>query len=261
MKIVLRTLDEEIVLKKYNSYLDLDKVLTTFHNNEEILAKLNLDEETSEIVVLDNHDREMEYNTDILKKTLAYYTSGKGEEFISWIFDATADSKLGSLNTSKLLQYFIIKSNDFTKGDANFDANNINNPAGQILFSLIGKIKEELNMYNVSPETYEKNRNKIEPFINEYVKRNGEYDYAAMRKFANTLAVDIYYQFGKTDIKVKEATEEEQETILKDFENTIRKHFNQTVEESIEQETTYDENGIKNEEKEFLEEFNKKLKL
>ena len=111
MKIILKTLDDEVLLKKCTSYLDLDKTLSSFSSKKDMLDKLGLNEEMDEIIVLDNNGKQIDYDPDILRKTLSFYEKGKCEDFIEWIYRCNSELDLSKLNGDKLEKYFIGRLN------------------------------------------------------------------------------------------------------------------------------------------------------
>lgn len=266
MKIVAEYKGDEILLKNFNSYLELDRVLSSFESKEDLIRKLNLDEETDNIYVLDNNGKIIDYNPKMLRAVASFYEQGKGEEFVDWIFSGTYDEKYGWSNKGRLKRYFLERQSEFTKdkSEDEFDIGTINNREGKRLYSLIRRIKDNLVTFDVIPSTFRTFRYEIIPDLLEYVKRNGTLDYAYMRKFANTLAVDYFYSLGEPNIKINEINKDVQKSTVNSFKNTIYNYLynkNQskidelTIEKNGSKDVIYDVDGIKIDEKEFLEEF------
>lgn len=269
MKIILRTLDDEVLLSNYNSYLELDKTLSSFSSKKDFLDKLGIEEELGEIVVLDNNGKEIDYNPELLRTTLSFYKKGKGYEFARWIYQGSSEKEQAPQNEDKLALYFLDRLNDFKKDvpEDEFDINNISNKEGQRLYTLIKNIKDNLLVFIGDPRMLSMFEYEILPGIDSYIKKGQDYDYAYMRKFVSALDSKYGYKLAEPKIEVEEINKGIQDNIVNDFKTKIHNHFypkkQVNFDDIIPSEETkvtslYDENGIKYDEKEFLEEFNKK---
>lgn len=263
MKIILRTLKDEILLKNCRSYLELDKILSYFASKEEIVARLNYNDDEAKILVLDNNGNEIPYSSDIIRATLSFYEQEKGEEFINWIYESSSKGENSGYNSGRIHYFFLGRLRDFNMVEGE---NNVKNPEGERLHSIINKLIDKLDYYDNSAGNLRVYKDKILPLLNEYVKRNGRYDYNYMRKFASALYFIYDYEFDKPKIEIREQREDEKDRIVNNFETAIHNYFypqrqvrfEDIMDEPIQEELSepvYDENGIKNEEKEFLEEF------
>lgn len=265
MRVVAEYNGEEIILKRYNSYLDFDRDLSQFHSLEELKAKLDLSDDDS-IRILDNNNNPIYFNSDIIRKTLSYYENNKGDQFINWIIDSAREN---DIDRTKLIIFFSDRLFDFTKGKDDFSINDINNAEGRRLYKTIRNIRHVFDMYGDTKDCFEWYSKEIRQAIPDYVKKDGEYNYGYMRKFIVSLANIYEYTTKEPDVIPKEITEEEQEKVLEKYKTAIHNHIYPKKQMKIddlpeieEEKPKYDENGIKLDEKEFLEEFNaKKLHL
>ena len=97
--------------------------------------------------------------------------------------------------------------------------------------------------------------------MSAYLQRNNIYDYVAMRNFAIKLK-SYNFEYMKPNIDLKEIDKKEQSKILESYMTPIHNYayskkqitLDELTKEN-EEESVYDENGIKTDEKEFLEEF------
>ena len=263
MRVVAEYRGEEIVLKKYNSYLDLDKDLSSFNDKEELMEKIGLDPEVDNITILDNNGNIIDYDFKVARESLSFYEQKKGDEFIRWIFYSACNNYH---NKNKLLSFFSDRIIDFTKNDKNFSENSINNNEGKRIYSVIKNIRNNLIMFGSSTSTLEMGKNEILGHLENYVKKDNKYDYAYMRKFASSLSTKYKYNFEEPKIEIKQTNNEEQIKVLETFKTSIHNFvypkkqitLDELTKEDIKPIFMYNENGIKNDEKEFLEEFNKK---
>jgi hypothetical protein len=266
MKLFVEYKGKKILLKNYTSYLSLDKTLSSFESKESLMNRLGLDLEQDNIYIEDNNGKEMEFNPNVLRTVLSFYEQGRGEDFVKWIYSGISDPNYGWKNKGKLTHYFCERQLDFIKDipEKDFDVNNINNQEGKRLYSLIKKIKESLIIYDVIPATFETFKFEIIPDLDKYIRKNDSYDYAYMRKFIMSLVSDFNYELKEPEISLRDINSHEQEKIIKDLETKIHNYIyskNQiTLDELSNEEVIpmYDEDGIKLDEKEFLEEFNTK---
>lgn len=268
MRIIAEYKGEEIVLKKYTSYLELDKDLLSFEDKKDLMGKLGLDKRTDDIYILDNNGHFVIYDPEIVRTTLSFYENKKGDEFVRWIFYSACNTHDKGLNKNKLSKYFMNRSFDFNKGKGKdeFDINDINNNEGRRLYSLIMDIITGLGLY--SPAALNSLGTKdVLPKIESYVKKDNKYDYAYMRKFACVLRRDFDFRFRKSGIDLIKVNEKDQERVLTEFKTSIHNNTypkkQVTFNDLVDDETvpTYDENGIKIDEKEFLDEFKMKYTL
>lgn len=266
MRIILSTPNNKILLKNCKSYLELDKIISAFSSKNEIIAKLDLDED-AELIVLDNDGKQIVCDCDLIRKTISFYEQDKGNEFIDWIYEGSQGDEYGANNRGRLHEYFLNSMNDLAN-----ENNKLNTKIaeGRRLHGLCLNIVKELGFFDGTPATLKQFRDYIVPSMNEYVKRNSKYDYAYMRKFVTSLVCFFGYKLEEPKIDVKTTTFEEQEKILKEFKTRIHNHLYDQKQVTIsdlenqkeEVVPIYDENGIKIDEKEFLEEFiAKKLHL
>ena len=250
MKIILSTPNENILLKNCKSYIELDKILSHFSSKEEILFRLGYDEDEARISVLDNNGLEIPYNSKLIRSVLSFYEKDKGNEFVDWIYDSSKEKEFCDKNSGKLRQYFPNKLTDFTKTDEN-DDRSVNNPEVRRLYRTCLRVIEQLEFFDGSYGALELFKKQIIPFIEEYVKRNGKYDYSYMRKFAASLDVVYDYNFIEPKIDLVNFSEEEQDKIIEDFESKIHNYFYERKQITF-------EDLQSNNQKEFLDEFNKK---
>lgn len=263
MRIVAEYRGEEIVLKKYTSYLDLDKDLSSFDSIEEIMSKMGFDPRGDSISILDNNGNPLNYDFKVARETLSFYEQKKGDEFVRRIFYSACDNYH---NKNKLFAFFSDRIVDFTKNNSKFDENSINNSEGKRLYSVIKNIRKSLITFGSSTSTLEMGKEEILKNLEDYVKKDNSYDYAYMRKFASSLSTNYKYNFGKPKIKIREISEEEKDKLIYSFNTAIYNYgypkrqvtLDELTREDIIPISVYDEDGIKNDEKEFLEEFNKK---
>ena len=166
--------------------------------------------------------------------------------------------------------YDFIKEQD----EDEFDTNSIKNQEGKRLFELIKNIKDNLSVFKESDYLFGKDEEHplvkfefaILPDIDSYIKKGNYYDYAYMRKFISSLVSDFGYELKKPEIELIDRDEQLRDKTIKEFNTKIHNYFypkkQVTLDDvvNLEEEVTpkYDENGIKIDEKEFLEEFNKK---
>lgn len=249
MKIILSMPEENILLKNCKSYVELDTILSHFSSKEDIVLRLGLEDE-AELRVLDNNGNDIAYNSDLIRSTLSFYEKNKGDEFVDWIYDSSKDKKTCDKNGTKLRQYFLNKLMDFSKTDKNDDMN-VNNPEVKRLYRTCLRIIEQLEFFDGSYGTLDLFQQQITPFINEYVKKNGKYDYSYMRKFVSSLDVVYDYNFIKPKIDLISFSEEEQNKIIEDFNAKIHNYFYER------KQVTFDDLQLDNQ-KEFLDEFDKK---
>ena len=156
MKLIAEYKGEEILLKNYNSYLELDRTLFSFESKEDLMKKLNLDLETDNIYVLDNNGKIMDNDPKMIRTVLSFYEQGKGEEFVKWIYSGISEKDYGWSNKGTLARYFSDRQLEFTKGktENEFNTSSINNNEGKRLYTLIRKIKTNLITYDVIPSTF-----------------------------------------------------------------------------------------------------------
>lgn len=263
MKIIVEYQGEEILLKNYNSYLSLDRTLSLFKSKEDLMESLGLNPEFDSVVILDNNGGFIPFNSKVINETLSFYEQGKGEEFINWIYDSSCDPKYWKTNAIKLSSYFILRSDELNR-----ETINKSNPESNRLKRIVKIIKNNLEMFRNLPESLKNFRNDIVPYMCEYVTKNGTYDYAYMRKFVSTLTSVYEYELKESNIKLSETSDKEREKVLEYFKTAIHNHFYDRKQVTIdnvviddEREPIYDENGIKIDEKEFLEEFAVKKNL
>lgn len=263
MRVIVEYKGEEIVLKKYTSYLDLDKDLSSFDSIEEIMSKMGLDPRGDSITILDNNSKPINYNFKVARETLSFYEQKKGDEFVRRIFYSACENYH---NKNKLFSFFSDRLIDFTKKDPNFTENSINNSEGRRLYSVIKNIRKSLITFGSSKSTLEMGKEEILKNLEDYVKKDNSYDYAYMRKFASSLSNNYKYNFGNPKIKIREVSKEEKDKLIYSFNTAIYNYgypkrqvtLDELTREDVMPTSVYDEDGIKNDEKEFLEEFNKK---
>lgn len=262
MKLYVKYNGEDIFLKNYNSYLSLDKMLSLFESKEHLMTLLDLDPEVDNLFILDKNDKPLLINNKLSRTTVSFYEQGKGEEFVNWIYDGVTNNKNAKMNAAKLSRYFVIRLHEL-----NDEIQKKPNPEGRRLQKIVRKIKENLEMFRGSPEALKSFEKDIVPPINEYIKRSGTYDYAYMKKFASSLISSFEYEVEEPSIRLRDINEKEQEAVIEGFKTVIYNHFyprrQVTIDNVVldEQEPIYDENGIKIDEKEFLEEFKNNKKL
>lgn len=230
MRVIAKCKGEEIVLKKYNSYLDLDKDLSQFHSIDELKAHLSFEDEDNISVLY--KDKIVPLNFDMMKKTISYYENNKGDEFVDWILESV-DSK----EDRKILSvFFDDRLLGFTKNQINFGVDNIDNPEGKRLYKVIGDIRSSLQLFDndkyllthllesSEEEIKGKIKEKLKGAISEYLKKDGEYNYGYMRKFSITLANNYGYTINEPTVEPKEITAVEQDKVVNEFETAIHNH-------------------------------------
>ena len=265
MRIVAEYRGEEIVLKKYTSYLELDKDLSSFNNYEDLMKKIGLDSKIDSITILDNNKNAVDYDFETARKSLSFYEQKKGDEFVRWIFYSACNNYR---NKNRLLSFVNDRILDFTKNDKNFDENSINNNEGKRLYSVIQSTRNSLIMFGTSTSTLEMGRNEIIGNLENYVKKDNRYDYAYMRKFAISLKTKYKYNFNTPKIMIKQVKDEEQVKVLDTFKASIQKYIYQknqiTIDEltrdEVEPSVMYDINGEKIDEMPFDQETIEKAK-
>ena len=264
MRLVANTFDGDVVLKTYRSYLDLDRDLSQFHSIAEIKAHLDLEDEETISAIYDGNN--VICDPELARKILSFYENKKGDEFMDWIIDSAEGIEK---NKNLLYTFCEQKRLEFTREEAN-------NPEGKRLCDAIIKMEKELEMYG--DNFFGPAKKRFKEALSEYLKKDGEYNYAYMRKFAMTLRYSFGFTNTELNIEEIEITEEKQDKVLKDYETAIHNaryaERQVTIDDLIEQQPVvktkrleeekmpvYDENGIKNDEKEFLEEFAVKKNL
>lgn len=213
MKIIAEYQGEEILLKNYNSYLSLDKTLSLFESKDHLQARLDLDLDEDRLFILNNNESQIPYNASAIRATLSFFEQGKGEDFVNWIYDSATTSDNWKSNANKLSVYFITRINML-------DNEEKANPESNRLKKIVRKIKSNLEMFRCSPEALKDFKNDIVPYINEYVKKNGVYDYSYMRKFVSELVNDGYV-LNEPNITLREINENEQEKVIDELRVNI----------------------------------------
>lgn len=266
MKLVANYRGEEIPLKTYKTYYELDKELINFKSKAELMNKLGLVEDVDDIYVRINKDTKSDIDIDALRATLSFFEQGKNDQFVDWIYSSASKSK-SNKNKTKMRLFFSDRLLDFTKGDENFSINNINNAEGKSVYLTIKNTIKQIEMFGFREVTnkhwaidYVGRQNVIDQ-LRAYVKRNGIYDYVAMRNFATKLT-SYKFDFAKPNVELIEINKEKQANILESYMTPIHNYAYSkkqiTLDELTEDKkmnSVYDENGVKVDEKEFLEEF------
>ena len=230
MKIIAECKGEKIVLKKYSSYLDLDKDLSQFHSIDELKAHLNLEDE-DKILVLYN-DKPIPLNFDMMRKTISYFENKKGDDFVDWILDSVDNKD----DRGMLSAFFDDRLLGFTKNQTNFGVENIDNPEGRRLYKVLGTIRSSLQLYDndkyflthllefSEDEIKAKIKENLKGAISEYLKKDGEYNYGYMRKFIVALANNYKYTINEPTVEPIEITAVEQDKVVNEFETVIHNH-------------------------------------
>lgn len=264
MQVIAGYEGENILLKKYTSYLELDRDFSNFHSIEELKAKLDF-EDGDWINVFDNNKNIIHFDSELVRETISFYENKKGDEFVEWITNSSRDIKK---NNKVLFTFFSDRLLDFTKGKDNFSINDINNAEGKRLYQTIKKIRNIFEIYGDDLGNFDLANDKLKKEISEYLKKDGEYNYGYMRKFVITLSEMYGFITKIPSVNPKEITSEEQEKVLEKYRTAIHNHNYskkqitiENVDLNEESKPIYDENGIKLDEKEFLEEFAVKRNL
>ena len=269
MKVFAEYRGEEIFLKNYNSYAELDKDLLSFCSKEEIMSKLGLDPSIDSIYILDNNERMKDFDFSTIRTAYSFYENKKGDEFTRWLFMAACDNYH---NNKKLTSFFNDRLLRFTNGKSNSSINDVQNKEGKRLHELTKKIRSYLYTYGNSTGTLREFRGIVLGSLEDYLKKNNKYDYYYMRSFALSLVKYYKYNPGKANIKMHALDLNKQREVLEEYKKSIagyielskqnkRKALDEMTSEDIMPSFTYDENGIKNSEIEFLEEFKDKKNL
>lgn len=258
MKVIADFRGERILLKNYKSYLELDKDFLSFKSKEDLLVKLGLEPNIDDIYIIDNNDKEIDFDYQIIRTTLGFYEQKKCDEFTRWIFNSACDNYH---NKNKLFAFFndrLIKLNN------EINENNTNDQL-ELIKKKTKDVKDSLIMFGYSTGMLRQGRNEVLKNLEEYLKTDNKYSYASMRKMSSSLKNKYSYNFNSTILK-DDIDLERQSKVIKEYKTSIHNYvYNKkqiTIEKltktGIEPNSTYDENGIKIDEKEFLEEFNKK---
>ena len=72
MKVIADFRGERILLKNYKSYLELDKDFLSFKSKEDLLVKLGLEPNIDDIYIIDNNDKEIDFDYQIIRTTLGF---------------------------------------------------------------------------------------------------------------------------------------------------------------------------------------------
>lgn len=261
MKVFLKHEDDKILLKNYKSYQEMDHDLLQFSSEEELIRKLGLRLETDEIIIEDNNNNKVVYDFNAERAALSFYEDKKGDEFVSWIYRSGFEIP-SNKRRYKLLAFFEDRLNEFNASDISYSE-------GRRTYNLVDKIKDNLICFKDSSDYVLRTHiNKVTKDIEDYLKEDNKYNYARMRRFASVLVQNYDFKLIEPSVKIYEIDEEKQSKVLKDymakihnfaFENKQVRMDELVNEEEID--TIYDEDGIKNDEKEFLEEFKVKKNL
>lgn len=265
MRVIAKYKGEEILLKSYKSYLDLDKDLCSFETIGDLMKKLELDETRDKIIILDNNGNQISINPDIIRNTISLYDNNQGEKFAEWIVDSASNLKDNYYGREGLFHYFCDRLVEFTnyKSEDEFDINDINNREGKRLYLAIKDFKDDFINYGQTPFSFELFRRKFINDISKYVYKDREYNYGYMRKLVSALTDNYGFILDNQKDNNKKLNLDRQEKVLKNFKTAIHNHEFDKKQISIadlgndEEKIIYDENGIKIDEKEFLEEFTK----
>ena len=260
MRVVANYRGEEIVLKKYTSYLELDKDLSSFDSSEELMGKMGFDPSIDDsITVLDNNGKPIDYDFKAARETLSFYEQRKGDEFVRWIFYSARNNYH---NKKKLIAFFDDRVLDFTKNNSNFDESSISNSEGKRLYSVIKNVRKSLNMFGLNTSTLDMGKSEILRNLEDYVKKDGSYDYAYMRKLACSLSKNYKYNFDKPKVQIEQVSEKEKDKIVYTFNTAIYNYgypkrqvtLDELTSEEIMPTSVYDENGEKIDEIPFHQE-------
>lgn len=266
MKLIANYRGEEISLKTYRSYYELDKELINFKSKSELMKKLGLVEDVDDIYVRVNKDITTDIDIEAIRSTLSFFDQGKNDQFVDWVYSSASESK-NNKNKTKLRTFFYDRLLEFTKGKEEFSENDIGNEVGKSIYLSIKNAIDKMNMYGFRKVTNKSGyvdhlgkKEVISP-MSAYLQRNNIYDYVAMRNFAIKLK-SYNFEYMKPNIDLKEIDKKEQSKILESYMTPIHNYayskkqitLDELTKEN-EEESVYDENGIKTDEKEFLEEF------
>ena len=262
MKVIAVINGEKIVISNYNSYIDMDRDLLSFNSMQDLINKMNFD--IDEIIVLDNNKNPINYDFNTTRTAFSFFENKKGDQFVSWIYYSACDNYHNKKRLSLFFDDILLK---FTKGQDEFNENDISNSSGRKRYQLIKEIRGKLYTYGTTTGTLREWANSVKPYIEKYVKEDKKYNYASMRNFACSLIGKYGYKPNKPQIKLIKPDEEKQTQIISKYERAIQNYLYAKSQVRIEDvyrddyNSDYDENGIKNDEKEFLEEFVAKKNL
>ena len=79
MRVMVGYRGEEILIKEYNSYYDLDSDMLCFLSKDDMAVSLGFDPEIDYIYVLDNNNNVSPFSFDTIRAVHAYYSQKRRE--------------------------------------------------------------------------------------------------------------------------------------------------------------------------------------
>ena len=269
MRIVGEYKGDKIILKKYPSYLEMDKDLSSFKSKKEMMKRLSFEKDIDDIYIEDNNGnkKELDFNFDLLRQVIPFYEKRRGDEFVRWIFYSACNSHDRGTNKQKLYTYFSDRLSAFTKNDKKFNPDSINNNEGKRIYSLIVSIMNGISIYKDPSVFKQLGSRDIIPDLENYNRKNGKYDYSYMRKMLIDLS-KYNYKLKESGLEPEKIDQDKQDQIPRVFRDSIKSYFvtkkqitlDELTKEDVRIDSTFDENGEKVDEILFhQEEIEKKI--
>lgn len=224
MRVMVGYRGEEIPLKKYNSYYDMDSDLIYFTSNEDMTSCLGLDPEIDCVYVMDNNGNKLPFNFESARAVHAYYTQRRGDEFANWVYLSACGKSFS--NKTKLMAYFYDKMQIFTNGEDPSSIKDVQNPEGKRLYDLTARICNTFGIIKSDKAPLRPYRGVVVDNIKQYLKKDNKYDYYYMRKFIIELACYYGYKFDDPIIKIPQMDMDKREETIKNLKKAFAENLN-----------------------------------
>ena len=222
MRVMVGYRGEEILLKEYNSYFDMDSDMLCFKSKEDMVKSLGLDPEIDTVNFMNNNDNVAPFNFDAIRAVHAYYSQKKGDEFTNWVYLSACSNRF---NRDKLVAFFHDKTLSFTNGEDPSSINDVQNAEGKRLFDSVSEISRNLNIIQRDKYPLRFYRSTITKYMKEYLRKSNKYDYYYMRKFIMSLVCNYNYSFDKPIVQIPQPDMERREQVVEEFSTLFKENL------------------------------------
>lgn len=214
MRVMMGYRGEEILIKEYNSYYDLDSDMLCFTSKEDMVKSLGCDPEIDTIYILDKNDNVSPFNFDAIRAAHAYYSQRRGDEFTNWVYLSACSNRH---NRTKLIAFFKDRKLDFTNGENPASINDVQNPEGKRLYDLTANIDNNLGIIERDQGPFRFYREIIVKDMKDYLRKDNKFDYYYMRKFIMKLASNYHYTFNEPLVKIPQLDIERRKKVIEEL--------------------------------------------